>query len=177
MKMKKLLSIVALGASLFASNNFINLKLTNNTLGIDAQVNVVQNQPIYARAGFLYYDGKSNFAYGGVKSEGPLVGVDLPFNFSLIVDFVHTSGNSAIPIGIGISSYLAAGFKMPVFFRAEAEYAPKVLSFDNADRFSKVKVETGVQFIENGEVFVGYRHLSFNKAYNSNFYGGVGFNF
>jgi hypothetical protein len=174
--MKKIFLAGIITASLFAEN-FINLKITNDTLATDAQVNIVPNKPFYARAGYLYYDGKSNFVYGGLKTEGPLLGIDAPMNFSLIVDFVHTSGNSAIPIGVGMSSYLAAGVRVPIFFRAEAEYAPKVLSFDRADRFSKVQAETGVQFIENGEIFIGYRHISFNRNYSSNIYGGVGFSF
>jgi len=174
--MKKVFMIGLLGVALFGEN-FINLKITNDTLATDAQINIMPNRPFYARAGYLYYDGKNNFAYGGIKTEGPILGMDAPMNFSLIVDFVHTSANSAIPIGVGMSSYLAAGVRIPIFFRAEAEYAPKVLSFDKADRFSKVQAETGVQFIENGEIFIGYRHISFNRNYSSNVYGGVGFSF
>jgi hypothetical protein len=105
-----------------------------------------------------------------------MIGTDVPVNFGLFVDYVYVKNNSALPIGVSASSYLK-DFSVPVFIRGEFEYAPKILSFENADKFSKVQVEAGIRFIENGEVFAGYRNISFDSNYNSSFYGGVGFVF
>jgi hypothetical protein len=173
--MRKLLFSIITAGSLFAGN-FINLQITNDTLMTEGQFNIAYEQPFYARGGFLLNSDKSNFYYVGIKSEGQAVGVDLPLKFSLILDFAHTKNNSAIPIGIGASGYLQQ-VSIPVFVRGEFEYAPKVLSFDDANKFVKFKIEMGTQFIENGEVFVGYRNISFENNYNSNVYGGIGFSF
>ncbi|ACM93160.1 hypothetical protein NAMH_0105 [Nautilia profundicola AmH] len=173
--MKKLLLSVFAAGSLFAGN-FANLQITNDTIMVEGQAKVSYEQPFYVRGGYLINSDKSNFFYAGVKSEGQAIGIDLPIKFSLFVDFVHTTKNSALPVGIGASSYIGQ-FSIPVFVRGEFEYAPKILSFDEADKFMKFKVEAGTQFIENGEVFVGYRDISFDNNYDSSLYVGVGFTF
>ncbi len=173
--MKKFLVSAIAGSFLFA-DNFINLKITNNTIMPEAQIRISLTQPIYARGGALINDKKDNFYYVGLKTEGEMIGTDVPVNFGLFVDYVYVKDNSALPIGVSADSYLK-NFSMPVFVRGEFEYAPKILSFKNADKFLKVQVEAGIRFIENGEVFAGYRNISFDSNYNSSFYGGVGFVF
>jgi hypothetical protein len=173
--MKKFLFSVLTGASLFA-DNYINLQITDNTIMIEGEAKISYNQPFYVRGGYMINTDEPNFIYGGIKSEGQIIGVDLPVKFSLFLDYVYKKNNSALPIGIGASGYLQQ-FAIPVFIRGEFEYAPKVLSFNEADKFVKYKIETGVQFIENGEVFAGYRNIRFNENYDSNLYVGVGFSF
>jgi len=173
--MKKFLLSAVIAGSLFA-DNFINVQITNSTIMVEGQTLASHNKPFYIKAGFLVHSDKNNFYYAGIKSEGQIIGVDIPATFSLFIDAVHTKNNTAIPMGVGFSSYLEQ-FKMPVFIRGEFEYAPKVLSFDDAERFSRYKGELGIRFIENGEVFAGYRHISFDKVYNSAIYGGIGLSF
>ncbi len=173
--MKKLLLSVVVVGSLFA-NNFINLQITNSTIMAEAQTLVSHNKPFYVKAGFLAHADKSNFYYAGIKSEGQIIGVDVPATFSLFIDAVHTKNNTAIPMGVGFSTYLDK-YTIPIFVRGEYEYAPKILSFDDANRFSKYKGELGIRFIENGEIFAGYRHISFDKVYNSAIYVGIGLSF
>jgi hypothetical protein len=175
--MKKILTVAAIALAAFA-DNYAGVQITNDTLAVNAKVQVAPNN-IYARGAFLYNDrdGYNNFYSVGVQGEGNLIGVNLQnVKFSLIVDFVHTKDNSAIPLGVGVFGYIP-NIDYPVFVRAEAEYAPKILSFDDADRFSRFDVQTGVQPIENGELFVGYRNISFNHNYDSGFYAGIGYHF
>ncbi len=177
--MKKLLTAFAfLGTLSFASNTNINLQITNSTIGVYAESGITQND-IKARGFFLFNDNsnKYNFYLAGLKAEGNLIGVDIQnLKFSLIADFVHTKNNSAIPLGFGVFTYIP-NISVPVFIRAEAEYAPKVLSFDDADRFSRIDANIGYSPITNAEIFAGYRTLSFNHNYNSAFYVGLGYNF
>ena len=175
--MKKTLLIALMGGFLFAQNN-VNLQISNDTLGIYAQGQITQNN-IYARGFFLYNDEshKNNFFSLGVKAEGNLIGTDIEnVKFSLLADFVHTKDNSALPLGVGVFSYIP-NVRYPVFVRGEYEYAPKILSFDDADRFSRADIQIGIQPIENGEIFIGYRHISFNKNYKSGMYVGLGYEF
>ena len=175
--MKKLLTIATFALTAFA-DNYAGIQLTNDTLAVNAKVQIAPNN-IYARGTFLYNDTKNyhNFYSVGIKGEGNLIGSNLQnIKFSLIIDFVHTKDNSAIPLGIGVFGYIP-DIDYPIFIRGEGEFAPKVLSFDDADRFSRVSVDIGLQPIENGELFVGYRNISFNHNYDNGFYGGIGYHF
>ena len=175
--MKKLLSIITY-ISLSFAGNYANVQISNETLGVYAQAKITQNN-IYARGFFLYNDNenKNNFYSIGLKGEGNLIGIDVPnIKFSIILDLVHTKNNTALPVGLGAFGYIP-NIEYPVFLRGEIEYAPKILSFDDADRFSRGDVQVGIQPIENGEVFIGYRNISFNHNYNSVVYGGLGYHF
>jgi len=177
--MKKILiSVLMLGSvGLWADNNEIGLKITNDTLAAYTQVKVTPNN-IFARGEFLYNDNanKHNFYLAGIKAEGNLIEDDSNLRFSVFIDFVGTKNNSALPIGIGVLKYIN-NFQIPVFVQAEGEYAPKVLSFDDNDRFSRVDASIGIKPIENAKIFVGYRNISFNHNYDSSVYGGVAFSF
>ena len=173
--MRKILLSFLMVGSLFAEN-FVNLQISNETLMFEGQYKISFQEPFYVRGGYLINSKKSNFAYVGIKSEGHIVGANLPAKLSLFLDYVKTKNSSAIPIGIGVNSYLN-DFSIPFFIRGEIAYAPKILSFEKANKFVKLKIETGARFIENGEVFIGYRNISFDKNYNSTFYAGVGFSF
>jgi hypothetical protein len=176
--MKKILLSMLIAGFAF-SENFVNLQVTNDTVMFEGQAQIVNDKPIYARGGYLINskeDAVSDFGYIGLKTEGQAIGVDIPVKISLMVDVVHIKDNTASPVGLGLSTYLKQ-FSMPVFLRASYEYAPKILSYEDAEKFSKLKVETGIRFIENGEAFVGYRKIDFDETYINNMYVGVGFVF
>ena len=175
--MKKL--IIALASSLlFAQTTTVDLKLTNSTIAGYVESGIVQEN-FKIRGMYLYNDndGKNNFYLAGIKAEGNFIGTCCnEMKFSIITDFVHTKNNSAVALGIGGFSFIP-GIEFPIFVRGEVEYAPKVLSFDDADRFSRVSVELGYAPITNAEIFIGYRNISFNHNYNSAGYFGLGYNF
>jgi len=174
---KVLISALMLGSVGLWADNDLGLKLTNDTLAVYTQVKVAPKN-IFVKAEYLYNDteNKNNFYLVGMKAEGNLREDDSNLKFSVLVDFVHTKDNSALPIGIGFYKFIDT-LKIPAFIQAEGEYAPKVLSFDYADRFSKVDVSIGIKPIENAKIFVGYRNISFNHNYDSSGYGGVAFSF
>ena len=175
--MKKILISLIFLSFLSASN--INLQITNSTIGIFAETSIIEQQNFKARGMFLYNDesGKNNFYFLGVKAEGNLVGINYEnLKFSLITDFVHTKHNSAVALGVGVYSLLP-NLNIPISLRAEAEYAPDVLSFDEAKRFSRIDVNIGYSPIVNAEIFVGYRDIRFDNLYNSSAYVGIGYNF
>ena len=175
--MKKILFFV-LGVGLFAAPTNVNIQITNSTLAGYLETGINQEN-IKIRGMYLYNDNenKNNFYLAGIKAEGNLIGFEEDnIKFSLISDFVHTKNNSAVSLGFGIFSFIPK-VEIPLFVKVEGEYAPKVLSFDDADRFSRVDINFGYMPIENGEVFVGYRNISFNHNYNSAAYFGLGYNF
>ena len=175
--MKKFLLSI-LGVILFAAPTSFNIQLTNSTLAGYLETGITQEN-IKLRGMYLYNDNenKNNFYLAGIKAEGNLIGFeDSNIKFSLISDFAHTKDNNAVALGFGIFSFVPK-VDIPLFVRCEGEYAPKVLSFDESDRFSRIDFNFGYMPIENGEVFVGYRNISFNHNYNSDFYFALGYSF
>jgi len=177
--MKKIIFGALLAASVLSAENFANIKLTNDTIELNGQYVILPQNNLYLRGTFLYNDDdeKHNFYSLGLKGEGNLIGLDAAnIKFSLIIDAVHTKDNTAIPLGIGAKAFIP-NIQIPVFVRGEFEYAPDILSFDKADRFSRYFIEAGVQPIENAEIFGGYRNIKFNEKYDSSFYLGAGYSF
>ena len=171
---KTLLSFLIVG-SLFAED-FINLQISDKTLMFEGQYKIISQKSFYFRGGYLVNYKNANFAYVGIKAESKIIETIFPTKFSIFLDFVSTKNNSAIPIGIGMDSYIG-GISVPFFVRGEVEYAPKFLSFKKANKFIKCKVETVARFVKDIETFLGYRIISFDKNYNSALYLGVGFYF
>jgi len=176
--MKKILLVALLSIISFAKPTFINFQVTNSTVLGYLESGITQEN-IKLRGSYLYNDNsnKHNFYSVGLKAEGNLIGMEKAnIKFSILSDFVHTKNNSAVALGFGLFSFIPQ-INLPIFVQGEFEYAPKVLSFDDADRFSRVDVSVGYFPIESGNIFVGYRNISFNSNYNSSVYFGVGYSF
>jgi len=175
--MKKILLPALLAISLFASD--ATLELTNNTLMINGSVSIPQNQNFALRGGYLYNDNtnKDDFYYVGVEAVGYNAIDNYNSKLSVFIEMDHTKNNTAVPIGIRVSNSHFGDFQYPLFASASIAYAPAILSFDDADRFTKTNIQIGLQPIDNAKVFVGYRNISFDSNYQSAFYFGVGFIF
>jgi len=175
---KVLISALMLGSVGLWADNDLDLKVTNDTLALYGQYKITQNN-IFVRGGYLYNDTKyrEDFYFAGIKAEGDLLENDYSnLKVSLFIDFAHTKRNTALPIGVGICKYFY-NFSLPAFVSLEGEFAPKVLTFDDADRFSRVDASVGIKPIDNAKIFAGYRNITFNHNYNSSFYAGIGFSF
>jgi hypothetical protein len=172
--MKKILLPILVASSLVASD--VNLEITNETLMANATINIQQNFGV--RGDYLYNDSeKSNYYSIGFQVEGKNALDDYNSKLAIFIDYSHTKNNSAIPIGVSVYNGNFGNLQYPLFAKAEVAYAPKVLSFSDANRFFKAKVELGIKPIENAKLFIGYRKISFNQNYQSVGYAGVGFVF
>ena len=176
--MKKILLPILVASSLVASD--VNLEITNETLTANATINVKQNFGV--RGDYLYNDNNdskksSNYYSIGFQAEGKNALDDYNSKLAIFIDYSHTKNNSAIPIGVSVYNGNFGNLQYPLFAKAEVAYAPKVLSFSDANRFFKAKVELGIKPIENAKLFIGYRKISFNQNYQSVGYAGVGFVF
>ncbi|MRJ06460.1 MAG: hypothetical protein C6I01_02925 [Epsilonproteobacteria bacterium] len=130
-------------------------------------------KPIFARIHGLYVKDGDNWGGVGFMTQGPFIGYP-NLNVSLFVDGVHSQNRNALPIGVGFNYWIPYAF-LPLSIRGEFEYANNLLTFGDADRFSRGVIEIGVQIIENGELFLGYRNLRWDSPFKSNWYLGVGF--
>jgi len=176
--MKKLLVLPFLMSS-FVLASSLNLEVTDSTLAVNAELSVPENENFALRATYLYNDnsGKDNYYSIGLQAEGQNALDSYNTKLKIFVDFDHTKDNSAIPIGVGIVNNNFGNTDYPLFGSVEVAFAPKILSFDNAERLFKFKAEVGVQPIENAKAFIGYKKISFNSSYLSVGYVGIGFVF
>jgi outer membrane receptor for monomeric catechols len=174
--MKKILLPLVVASSMFASD--LNLELTNETLMVNSTI-TIPNQNFAVRGGYLYNDveNSNNYYTLGIQAQGENALDNYNSRLAIFIDFDHTKNNSAIPIGIGIYNNQFGNLQYPLFAKAEVAYAPAVLSFNDATRLFKTKVELGLKPIENAKVYIGYRDISFNHNYQSVAYFGIGFVF
>jgi hypothetical protein len=172
--MKKILLPILVASSLVASD--VNLEITNETLMFNTTINIEQNFGV--RGDYLYNDSKKHNYYSiGFQAQGENALDDYNSRLAVFLDYSYTKNNSAIPIGISVYNENFGNLQYPLFAKAEVAYAPKVLSFSDANRCFKAKVELGIKPIENAKVFIGYRKISFNQSYQSVGYAGIGFVF
>jgi len=175
--MKKLLLPLLFTTTIFA--NDVNLEITNTTLAGNVNLNIPQNENFKIRGTYLYNDEEDKHDYYsiGFGAAGENALDNYNSKLTIFIDFVHTKENSALPIGIGVFNNNFGDFEYPLFAKAEVAYAPQVLSFEDANRFLKAKVEVGVKPIENAKTFIGWKTISFDDIYLSVVYAGIGFVF
>jgi len=175
--LKKLVLPLMIGSALMASD--ISMEITNNTLAGNVNLNIPQNENFQIRGTYLYNDhtDRHNYYSVGFAAIGQTPIDNYNSQISIFVDFDHTKDNTAIPIGISLFNNNIGTFQYPLFAKAEVAYAPAILSFDDAYRELKTKVEIGIKPIENAKAFIGYKSVSFNQNYISVGYAGIGFVF
>jgi len=175
--MKKLFLPLLFASTLFSSD--LNLEITNTTLAANLNLLLPQKETFALRATYLYNDDKNKNDYYSVGFGA--IGENALDNYNskltIFIDYTHTKNNSALPIGIGLFNNNFGNFQYPLFAKAEIAYAPQVLSFDEANKFLKAKVEFGLKPIQNAKTFIGWKTISFDNNYLSVVYAGIGFVF
>jgi hypothetical protein len=171
--MKRLLLALLLLAGIGFGDS-VRVGFSKSTAAVDGAVQI-GTTPLFVRAGGVHIKDNDNFGYIGISTKGPLVGYP-NLEVALLVDFVHSQNRNALPLGIGFT-YLYPYAFLPLFIRGYYEYAPNITTFGEAHRFSRWEVDLGIQPIANGELFVGYRSISWDSNFNSTYLVGMGFLF
>jgi hypothetical protein len=167
---KVILYIAMLFAVLFGSD--FNIELTNKTLMLNTTIKFpFHDNKAGIRGDYLYNDDEKKSDYY-ISLGGEIEGTIKQQNnmkFSVFIDYSAIKDNSALPIGVGFLWNMNKKF-----VNVETAYAPQVLSFEDATRFLKAKIEIGIVPIDKVYILFGYRHISFNKVYQSIGYLGAG---
>lgn len=188
--LKKLLLSLTLGATLFAQHD-ASLNLNNNDIEVQADIDLGElNQSDYPDTYFftlslLETDSKEStdsLISAGFKLRQDVMGVEglrFGIGFKGVYTKVSQQTFSALPLGAEAEYILLTGLAMPVTVFAGIDYAPSVLSFDNADKYMEKRLELGVQIVEQAKIFVGYRDIDTDYeaglgdyTYNDEFYIG-----
>ncbi|QFR48645.1 hypothetical protein FJR48_02460 [Sulfurimonas lithotrophica] len=112
------------------------------------------------------------------------------FKVGLGVKGIYTGLGKAdfrsLPIGAEVSYKLPLNIATPIGFKAEGYYAPKSLSFSDANGYVEYRAEAYIQLMDRASVYVGYRRIDTeydymniisDVTYNKSIYSGIKFSF
>jgi len=187
--LKKLLLSLTLGTSLFAMHN-ASIDLNSDDLELKANIDMGEiNQSdytdmYYLSLGLLDVDNKEKTT--SLLSAGFMLRQDLSgmqgfkFGIGFIGRYtkVGESKHASVPFNAELVYRLPVNFAMPIVMSGTVSYAPSVLSFKDAKKYFESRAELGLQIIEQGTLFVGYRKVETdfdNADYTYNDAGYVGF--
>ncbi len=169
--LKKLLLSLALGTSLLAMHD-ASLNLNNDDIEVKGNIDLGElNQSDYPDTyfltlGFLDVDNKEStdpLLSAGFMLRQDITGAQgLKFGIGMTGVYTKVANESyaAVPINAELAYTLPIDFAMPVILSGRLAYAPSVLSFKDADRYFEGRAELGLQIVEQGTLFIGYRKIT-----------------
>ena len=188
--LKKITLLAASAAAAFAMNS-AGININNDDLELNTNLDIgqfnenVEPETMFVGARFLNADNSGRINNDPLYEVSFLMKREMGqsgLNVGLGVKANYTKDYTTLPLGITFEYGLPAVTTVPMALRADVFYAPKVLSFDNADKYFEYRLEYDAEVIEHGHVIVGYRHIRTdyddargNFTYNASAY--VGFNF
>ncbi len=155
---------VALAAAAFAVHaDNLDINLGSNAASVNYAANLT-GTGLEGDAGYLHHTGSVDIGDVGLQVVGNANPVGSPLIFAIggKVFFISPrqyAGNGTV-LGLGGRF----NYTWPTYNRftlgGELYYAPKIVSFNNADRYLQYGVRAGYEILRNAELYVGYRHIS-----------------
>src|SRR5487761_699777 len=155
---------VALALAAFAVQaNNLDINLGSNAASINYSTNLT-NTGLEGDIGYLHHTGSVDIGNVGLQVVGNSNPVGSPFIFAVggKLFFISPKQNSGNGTVLGLGGRF--NYTWPSYNRftigGELYYAPKIVSFNNADRYLQYSVNAGYEILRNAELYVGYRHIS-----------------
>ncbi|HKT33129.1 MAG TPA: YfaZ family outer membrane protein [Gammaproteobacteria bacterium] len=155
--------LLAAGAAFAAQANDLNVNLGSNAAAINYAAGLT-NTGLQAEFGYLHHTDSVDIGSAGLTVVGNANPVGSPFVFAVggkaffISPKQYNSNGTVLALG-GHFNYT-----WPTYNRftigGELYAAPKIVSFNNADRYLQYGVTAGYEILRNAELYVGYRHVS-----------------
>ena len=166
--MKKILIGSLIATSLLLGNNGVEVNLNDETLEVELDINlnkyydVSNNSNYYLSAGHLRteHDNEEiqSLSTVGLKVLNPFTD-DHGISLGLGMKSVYTNQLSKTFFALPLSVYGKVEFNEVVYIDAEVSYAPKVLSFGDAESYTDVKAKVNYKVLADGYVFIGARNI------------------
>lgn len=188
--LKKITLLTASAAAAFAMNS-AGININNDDLELNANLDIgqfnenVEPGTMFVGTRFLNADNSGRINNDPLYEVSFLMKREMGqsgLNVGLGVKANYTKDYTTLPLGITFEYGLPAGKAIPMALRANVFYAPKVLSFQDAEKYFEYRLEYDAEVIEHGHVIVGYRHIrtdynDYRGSYIYNASAYVGFNF
>lgn len=169
MKAKTLTVLITACAAMPAFAGDLDLSLTNHSAR--AQVNAMDSRaPIDFGAGYTYHTGSRNIFNLDFHAQGRTALGNLPATAGLGVRGIYFNDNGTKGGGVGIGGFTTVNIpQVPgLSVGGSLHYAPNVLSFDAANHIWDFDGRVSYRVIRNGEVYAGYRYLSYEPEHGDN---------
>ncbi len=170
--MLKKISLVSLllATSLFSFERAsLGININNDDVELEARgsleyfTDVPEYRNFFIEGNFL--NAKKNLYGLGISAENSPINYQ-NLLFSIGLKGVHSSyaadSFTALPITIGAKVKLGLDMIPDTYIGVRAEYAPSVLSFQDADNYSDVRAEIDANIIPNVNVYIGARRVNTN---------------
>lgn len=157
------LFIVLASVAFAAHANDLNVNLGSNAASINFAANLTPSG-LEGDIGYLHHTDSVDIGSAGLLLVGNAnpAGSQAIFGVGGKLFFIspkQSSGNGTV-LGLGGRF----NYTWPTYNRftvgGELYYAPKIVSFNNADRFLEYGVNAGYEILRNAELYVGWRHVS-----------------
>ena len=155
---------VALTLAAFAAHaSNLDVNLGSNAASINFATNLT-NTGLEGDIGYLHHTDSVDIGSAGLLVVGNSNPVGSPFIFGVggklfFISPKQSSGNGTV---LGLGGHF--NYTWPTYNRftigGELYFAPKIVSFNNADRFLQYGVNAGYEILHNAELYVGWRHVS-----------------
>jgi hypothetical protein len=180
--MKKILMGSLIASTLLLANNSVQVNVNNDTVefGADLYLNdyydVNNNSNYFFTINHLRTENSNgptqSLSSAGIKLVNPMTD-DNGISFGLGIKSVYTNQISQTFFAVPLTLNGRIELSEVIYIDAEASYAPKVLSFSDADRYTDMKARINYKVLSNGYVYVGGRYIKteyengMEKSYDS----------
>jgi hypothetical protein len=189
--MLRKITLMAASAAAALAMNSAGININNEDLELNANLDIgqfndnVEPETMYVGVKFLDADNSNRVNDDALYEVGFLMKKAMGesgLKVGLGVKANYTKDYTTLPLGIVFDYALPMKTIVPMSFGADIYYAPKVLAFNDANKYFEYRLEYDAEVIDHGHVVIGYRHIKTdyddvrgNFTYNASAY--VGFNF
>ncbi|MDB2405352.1 hypothetical protein N9W00_00260 [Arcobacteraceae bacterium] len=168
--MKKVLLGSALAASLLFASNVAQINVNNDTLEVGGELylnnayNVNNSSNYYFTINYLGTEADTNapsqkLLSAGLKVLNPFTD-DNGISLGIGMKSVYTNQFSKTFFALPLAAYIKYEVNEMIYVDLEASYAPKVLSFSDADNYRDTKIKVNYKVLEDGYAFIGARDIT-----------------
>jgi len=187
MYIKKRLLAILFSTALLHAQSSIGININNDEIETFASVNMdtladYANGTAYMLDMSYLHTPDGNIGRIGFYGRNALQGAE-GFTLGFGVKAAVAKHFFALPLMAKVSFTLPLNDRIPTTsINSSYAFAPTVLSFADAKRYSDFKLEASMEVISNIHIFTGYRSIitdynTYDKLFNDSFYGGLKLSF
>ena len=163
-----LLSSVIASTLLFASNS-AQININNDTVEVGGEIYLNDHYSVNNSSNYYFmmnylstegYDGHSSQSLisSGFKVLNPYTD-DNGVSLGIGIKMAYSNNNDNLFFATPLVVFGKYELDERIYFDAEFAYAPRVLSFEDAQKYSDLKFKANYKVLEDGYAFIGYRNI------------------